>query len=172
MATLNKKGIDIILKAQDQTKSAFGSLDKNIKGIESVSRGAGKALKKMGLATAGLATGMGVALSKYASFEKRMHNIGTLLNGNTKHMKELEEGILSLSLVTPVSADELGAGAYDIVSASVKGVSNQLHVLKESAKLSEAGLGTLEESADLLTSAINAFGIDAEDANDVANILF
>ena len=172
MAVASKKGIDIIIKAFDYTKKGFDGVNRNIKGIDSATKFAGKSLKVMGTGIAGLAAGMGVALSQYAKFEKRIYNIGTLLGGNREQMKELETGILRLAKSMPVDANELAAGAYDIVSASVKGTANQLAVLEESGKLAVAGLGTVEESADLVTSAINAFGIDAADVNKVTNILF
>ena len=72
----------------------------------------------------------------------------------------------------PVSAEELGESAYSIVSAGISDTSEALSVLESSSKLAVAGLGTAAEATDIMTSAINAFQIEASQADVVADSLF
>lgn len=125
------------------------------------------------VAVTALGAGFAVAIKQAAEFETKMSNISTLISGDsTEAINGLRKGILEMTKSMPKSADELGAAAYDIVSAGIEGTAGQLSVLDSSAKLATAGLGNTSEAVDIVTSAINAFGIDAEYSEDVANSFF
>lgn len=159
---------DLILKTivqgASKASSELGKIDGSFSSITK------KAIK----ASAAMAAVIGVAAVKQAAaFEKSMANISTLISGDsTKAIKELEVGIKSMMGELPVSADDLGASAYDIVSANITETSKALNVLEQSARLSVAGLGSAKEATDLMTSSINAFGLNADESDKIANILF
>lgn len=168
------KTINLEIKATD---NASGTLRK----VGDSADSSGKSLDKMGGIAAGIAvaglTALAGAMIKSvqaaASFETKMTNISTLISGDsTKAIKGLEKGILEMTRTMPKTADELGASAYDIFSAGITDTSKALIVLEESAKLATVGLGQTQEATDLMTSAINAFGLDAKNSDKIANILF
>jgi len=136
-----------------------------------------KVAKGVGIASAalgGLAVVVGTqAVKAFSDFEQRLSDISTLITGDsTEAINQFSDGIKNLLDTVPVDADALGASAYSIVSAGITDTAEALNVLEESARLGVAGLGSTESATDLLTSALNAFQIDAEDADDAANVLF
>ncbi len=158
--------LNIIITAIDKASGAF----KNIgKGFERLKRSA----KIAGIAAAGFVTAIGVsAIKAAANFEESLSNINTLFDDNGESVKQLEKGIKSLLKRVPKSADDLGASAYQIVSAGISDTSEALQVLEASTKLAVAGLGETSQATDIVTSAINAFGLDASNAQRVANTFF
>lgn len=165
--TLNKE----FGRGVDEVKGKLG-------GLKSA---AGGAAKTMGVALGGaavagvgaLATTAGVAVAKYGEFETLLTNVSTLISGDaTDALESYKDGILDITKSVPKSPDELGAGLYDIVSAGIEGTNAQLGTLKSSAKLAVAGLGDTAGAVDLMTSSINAFGLDAENSDKIADTLF
>lgn len=162
---------DLILKTKvkgaDEAKSELDKLVGANKSFASSAKAVGVALGAMGVA-------MGVkAVKEAAKFEKAMTNIATLISGDsTEAIKGLENGIKNLMATVPVTGEDLGLAAYDIVSAGISETSDALGVLNASSRLAVAGLGSASEATDLMTSAINAFNLNAEDAEGVANTLF
>lgn len=151
--------IQIVVTAKDEASKVF----KKMSG----------AVKAFGVASGVAMAGIGVASIKLAGdFEESMSNINTLFDDNGEAIAELDAGIKKLLKTTPKSAEELGASAYDIVSAGISNASDALDVLENSAKLAVAGLGTTKEATDIMTSAINAFGIDAKESGRVADVFF
>lgn len=145
---------DLIVGAQDKTTGVLGKVRNALGGLA-------------------IAAGAAFAVKEVAKFEKSMANISTLMSGDvTESMKDLSDGIMTIRSQVPVDPDELGAAAYNIVSAGISETADTLNVLQDSAILATAGLGTTEEAVDLMTSAINAFGIDAANSNQVADVLF
>jgi TP901 family phage tail tape measure protein len=159
--------VNVIITGQDKSKGAF----------QSAGKGASSLTSKIGtlaaVAIPALAVAMGTkAVNAAIEWESAMSDINTLMDDNGENVAKLEKGIESMMSRVPKSAKELGASAYAIVSAGISDTAQALVVLEESAKLATAGLGTTEEATDLMTSAINAFGLDASEANDVANTFF
>lgn len=154
-----------ITKADGQVKN-FGQSMSNMS-LKSIASTAA-----LGAGVAALGGVLVSAAKKAISFETTMANIQTVAGGGSAAMEELHDGILDLTKVIPKSADELGAAAYDILSSGVTDATDALSVLKASGKLAVAGLGSTKEAADLLTSAINAFGLEASEADKVANTIF
>jgi TP901 family phage tail tape measure protein len=159
--------VNVIITGQDRSKAAFSSAGKSASGLGS------KIGTLAAVALPALAIGLGKkAVDAAVEFDTAMRNVGTLIDDNGDSVKQLEEGIKSMVRRVPKSPKELGAAAYQVVSAGISDMSQALIVLEASARLATAGLGTTEEATDILTSAINAFGIDAGDAESVANSFF
>jgi len=166
--------IDIIINAKDNTKAAFGNLQRNLDKNKENLRAFGTQLDRAGKVGAlALAGGLTLAAKSAIQFNKRLGDLSTLISGDsTKAIKGFEDGIKSLMKEVPVDPDELGESAYAIVSAGITDTADALEVLEEASKLGVAGLSTTAEATDILTSAMNSFGFESEDANKVSNILF
>ncbi len=114
----------------------------------------------------------GLAVKAATDLETSLAPVGTLLGTNTVAGKELNAALKDVIASSPQSADEIGASAYTILSAGISGTTNVLDTLRASQKLSEAGLGTLGEATNLVTSAVAVFGAEGLTANKAAQILF
>ena len=172
------KSINIVVSAKDKTGQGFNSASQGAKrlgdGVAKSMKVAGVAIAGLGLAAGALAIGgLAKSVKAAAEFETAMSNVSTLISGDaTKAINNLRGGILRLTQSVPQTPDELGASAYDIFSAGITDADDAVMVLAESAKLATAGLGNLEGSTDLMTSAINAFQIETGKANRVSDIIF
>lgn len=170
------------IEGEEEVKAGLDGITKHVKKVSSDISGqfksAGESMKNIGKdmsvkVTAPIVAGLGLAGKSAMDFESTMANMSTLISGDsTQAIAELEQGILDMSSSMPKSAGELGAAAYDVLSAGVQGSANQLKVLEASGKLATAGLGDTAGGVDIMTSAINAFGLDAGNADQIADVLF
>ena len=106
-----------------------------------------------------------------SEFEKQIGAVSTLLIGDAStSIEKIQSDLLGLDDRLGSSAD-LTAALYQALSAGVeagKGVA----FVGEAAKLASAGLGDLSGTVDLLTTVLNAYGLEAEDSKAVSEVLF
>ena len=103
-------------------------------------------------------------------FEKTMSNVSTMVDTTTTDMKMFERGILSMSS-TLGSATELTEGLYQAISSGIK-AGDALAFVEESAKFATAALTDTFTAVDVLTTAVNAYGMAASDVTKVSDIFF
>lgn len=106
-----------------------------------------------------------------SAFEKGMSNVATLIDTSSESLARMSDEVLKIGQRTPVTLADLTTGLYDIRSAGID-AADQMRVLEGSARLAVAGLGTTQEAVDLVTSSLNAFGLEGQDAADVYNLIF
>ncbi|WP_343347664.1 phage tail tape measure protein [Sphingomicrobium sp. XHP0239] len=121
--------------------------------------------------TAPIAAIGAAAVRMGADFEKSMSNISTLVDTNVESMEAMKNSVLEISKRTPVAISDLTSALYDVRSAGIS-ASDAMQVLERSAQLGVAGLGSTAESVDLVTSSINAFGLEGEEASKVYDNIF
>lgn len=105
-------------------------------------------------------------IQKGNEFEQQFRNIATITEQTKNELSKMGDATLQLSNKLGINAVELAAAEYEILSAGITDATKAMSALEASAKLSKVGLSTVEESADLLTSAMNAFGTEASAAMD------
>lgn len=119
----------------------------------------------------GLATGLVYAVNEAVKFEKAMANVDTTIDSIPGQIKAMGNSVLEMSKTIPVPISQLTEALYDVVSAGIES-KDAMMVLKSSAKLGVAGLGTAKEGVDVITSSLNAFNIKATESEKVANMVF
>lgn len=166
-----EKKLNVEISAQDKASKVFKDFGTNVGKVGDKISDVGKSLStKLTLPLVGVG---GLAAKSFMDFETRMSNISTLISGDsTQAVKGFQDGIKELLKTIPKNADDLGASAYDIVSAGISDTATALSVLKSAGKLAVAGLGETQEATDILTSSINAFKLDAKDSDKISDILF
>ena len=152
-------------------KSATGELKGFSRSAELTSKVSHAAF--MGLAAAATAVAAGLALSvkNAVEFEKGMANVSTLIDTNVESMEDMGNAVLGISKRTPVLTSDLTSALYDIRSAGVS-AADAMTVLENSAQLGVAGLGSTSEAVDLVTSSLNAFKLEGEEAEKVYGYIF
>lgn len=157
--------INIVIKAKDKASAVFDNFNKKNK--ETI-----KNLKKISIAGGAMAVAIGTkAVIAAADFDAQMSNVSTLLDTSVENMDDMKKAVLDLSKKTPVALSDLTASLYDVRSAGIE-ASGAMSVLESSSRLAVGGLGTTSEATDILTSAINAFGLDAKKSDEWANVFF
>lgn len=111
----------------------------------------------------------GIASAKLASdFEANFSKIEGLVGIAGEKVNAMKSEVLALSGPTSRAPNELAEALFFVTSAGLRGQA-ALDVLKQSARASAAGLGETKTVADLVTSAVNAYGqanLNATQATD------
>ncbi len=111
----------------------------------------------------------GASLKMFADFEFSMNKVVSLVGVAREQVDEWSKSILDIAPSLGKSPRELADAMYFITSAGIRGT-QAMDILEESAKSSASGLGETKVIADLLTSAMNAYGkenLSAARANDI-----
>lgn len=111
------------------------------------------------------------AAKVFATFEKQMAEVSTMLDKPEQHMRKFSSTVQSLSIKFGQSTEVLAKGLYQILSATIQ-ASKALGVLEVSGKAAIAGLSDTATAADLITTILNSYGMEASQATRVSDILF
>lgn len=162
-------GIEITAKdkASRQIKDVVKELDK----IGDVTKKLDAFGKQALIAGAVLSTGLGLAAKTAVDFEKSMANVSTLVDTNLESMEAMSNNVLDIAKRTPVALSDLTGALYNVRSAGIS-AENAMGLLEKSAKLGVAGLGSTNEAVDLVTSAVNAWGLQGRDAEKIYDNIF
>jgi len=159
--------LQAILTLKDKMTKGLKTSQVSIKSLTKIAKIAGIAILALGAAF------IGASLKAAGKFDKSIRNIGTLLGDTAANeMPKFKKGIIEIMKTLPVDPDDLGASAYNIVSAGISDTAEAMEVLKSSAELGIAGLSTTEEAVNILTSAMNVYGDETHDSTRLADILF
>jgi len=121
--------------------------------------------------TAAMATPLVAGVKVFADFEQQMANVSTMLDEPAKYMDTFRRRIREMSIEFGESTSTLAGGLYDILSASVH-PSKALDVLAVAAKAAKAGITDTATAADAITTVLNSYGLSADHAADVSDLLF
>ena len=170
--------MDVQIKAHDHASMILGK----IAGKFGTTTKAGLA---MGVAMAGVTLAMqaamqavqalqqwiGESIKKFREFEKAMAEVGTMLRGlDQELLPSLTTSIEALSLATGKSVTDLARGLYQVLSAGVE-ASKAIKVLEVATKLAVGTLTDAETAVDALTTVLNAYGLSAEQAAHIADVM-
>jgi TP901 family phage tail tape measure protein len=124
-------------------------------------------------AFAAIVAATGKAISDASKYEQVLANVSTMVTSNVAPTMEIfNKALLEQSKLLGEDVQTLGKGLYDILSAGITNTGDAMHVLEVSAKAARAGLTDTGVAADALTTIINAYGLEANQAGKVSDILF
>ena len=104
------------------------------------------------------------------TFANEMTKLQTQIGLTKDETDEMAQAALTLGGATTKGPQELAEAMFFIASAGLRG-SAAMDVLRSSAQLSAIGMGETKVIADLLTSAVNAFGEESISAAEAADDL-
>lgn len=140
------------------------------KKIEKAGDAVGKVGKKFAPLSA-VAAGTLTAVTKGASdFQNGMAKMSTLFDTSQVSVQKLSKEFLNLSNETGKSAVELTEAGYQALSASVP-VEKLGSFIRTSANMAKVGFTDTATSVDLLSTAVNAYGLEADQVDNIANKL-
>lgn len=131
-----------------------------------------------GGATAGIAAlaATGATLVKSvqvaADLETRLAEVATISEEVAGNMKGFANEIGKLSISTRTQSGLLAEGLYQTISSGITDAAEALKVLEVSANASRAGLTNVGTAVSGVTSALNAYGLQASDATSVSDKFF
>ena len=111
----------------------------------------------------------GAAVKMAADFEGSLSKIEGLVGLARNEVQGMRGDVLNLAGQTAQAPQELADALFFVTSAGIRGA-EAMEVLEASAKAASSGLGETKVVADLVTSAMNAYGsenLSAANATDV-----
>jgi len=114
----------------------------------------------------------GFAAKASADFESAMAKVWTITDQSKAQLESLASQIEQMSTSIPQSAQQLAAGLYDAIGSGITDVAEAMQVLEVAAKAGQAGATSTAVAMDALTSAINAYGMEASQAGELADMMF
>ncbi|NCD10775.1 MAG: phage tail tape measure protein, partial [Negativicutes bacterium] len=166
-----------VVKTQQELKQ----LEKDLNEVNSKWKAAadglsdfGKKSEDMGkklLPVSAVITGAGVASTKLASdFSDAMAKVSTIADTTSVPLETLRKEILELSNQTGISANEIANNVYDAISAG-QDTADAVAFVANSTKLAKAGFAEAGQSLDILTTIMNAYGLESEKVGEVSDML-
>lgn len=127
----------------------------------------------MGMAKAGasIVAPLVMASNIWMKFEDNMASVGTMLGKNIGMLGDMSTAVRAMSVEMGEGTETLSKGLYDILSAGVD-AAHALDVLAVSAMAARAGVSDTGTAADAITTILNAFSLEANQAGDVADWFF
>lgn len=122
-----------------------------------------KKIVALGAAYAGLNT-----VNNFREFETSLANVESL---GVENIESLRQSIVKIGLDAPIALNQLPAGLYNIVSASVD-ASEQINVLESSVKAAKAGLAEQTEAVNLGAAVIKGYGKEWSDFDNIMDQSF
>ncbi|MGO1059352.1 phage tail tape measure protein [Planococcus sp. FY231025] len=162
-------------RQQQSSNSALGRLGTSLESMGSRFTSVGGGLKKAGSAmsmyiTAPLA-GIAVASAKTAmDFESQMSRVGAIAGATSGELEQLSQSALDLGASTSKSASEV-AVAQEGLAAMGFTTQEILGAMPGVIAAAESSGADMAQTADVMASALNVFGLEASEANRVADIL-
>lgn len=112
----------------------------------------------------------GASLANFSKFEFSIAKITGLVGIASEQSKAWGKDLLNMSSAVGKGANELADALYYVTSSGFKG-GESMKILEVSAKAAASGLGETKNVADIVTSAMNAYGASALSAAEATNVL-
>ena len=154
-----------MIKAADDSEKLGDKGGNAISELESIIAGAGivMGLKKIGEAFLDCS-------NSAAQFEASIAKVSTIADTSQVSLSTIESDIMALSRSTGQGAGDLTEATYQAISASVD-TAYAVKFVDEANKLAVGGFTQQATATDVLTTAINAYGLAVSEATQVSDML-
>ena len=137
---------------------------------QKVTGGLNKAAKTFAPFSAAAAAVLVPATKGALDYQDSVAKVTTLLDMSKTSVGDLQDMFLGLSNATGLSASSVAEAGYQALSASVD-YEHLGSFLETATSLAKVGFTDTATATDVLTTAINAYGMQSSDANDIAQKL-
>lgn len=173
--TADITGFSKSLKTAQDKLSAFSSavsgIGSSMKNIGGSLTGAGTKLAALETAAFGAAGAVGVkCVQAGASFEAEMTKVQAISGANQTEMEQLTEKAKEMGEKTKFSASE-SAQAFEYMAMAGWETGDMLDGIEGIMNLAAASGEDLASTSDIVTDALTAFGLSAEDSGHFADVL-
>ncbi|MGO1988470.1 phage tail tape measure protein, partial [Mammaliicoccus vitulinus] len=162
-------------EAQRVASSGWGKVGKTFESMGPKLTSAGNAMKGVGrnmsmYVTAPIVGGFGLAVKTAADFEGQMSRVGAIAESSKGELKAMSDQAVDLGAKTSKSAGEVAQGMEELAALGF----NAQEIMKAMPSVisaSEASGAEMAETATIMASSLNAFGLEAKDSGHVADLL-
>ncbi len=167
--------VSILINAVDKTKATLENVKKGIFNIDSATAKMAKAVSLGVVAFKAyqmVTTWIKDAYKATTEFNYTVAQVNTLLDDAGQTAKIFSDQLRAMAKVLPVKGvKDLADGLYQVISATIS-AADAMDVLEVSAKAAIAGITDTRTSVDAITTVIKGFGLEATEAEHVADVFF
>ncbi len=158
--------------AADATEELSNSAKKAAEESSDAAQELSKALTAAGITAiiVGITHSLMEASEAASVFEVGMKKISTIADTSKGSLTQISSDITALSMETGVFADSLEEAAYSALSASVD-TANTVEFTATATKLAGGGFTSSATAVDVLTTALNAYKLEASQAERISDML-
>lgn len=166
-AKVELMGFEEQLKAVKQATPNFDRVAETFDNIGEKTQNLGNKLSVVSSAV--VATGT-VATKQAMSFEDAMAKVSTIADDTEVPIGDLQNAILELSNKTGIAATDIADNVYNAISAGQK-TGDAVNFVSNATKLAKAGFTDSAAATDILTTALNAYGLEADKVTNISDLL-
>ena len=122
------------------------------------------------LAAAGIGKMLQAAFTEGSAYETEVAKVGTIADTSKVSIEDLKGQITDLSGTMGIAAGDLAEATYQAISAG-QDTGDAVAFAGQAAKLAAAGFTSSSSAVDILTTALNAYGLGADKATHVSDVL-
>lgn len=122
------------------------------------------------LAAAGIGKMLQAAFTEGSAYETEVAKVGTIADTSKVSIEDLKGQITDLSGTMGIAAGDLAEATYQAISAG-QDTGDAVAFAGQAAKLAAAGFTSSSSAVDILTTALNAYGLEADQAGHVSDVL-
>ena len=141
------------------------------KGLSAMSVAAGSLIADLvQSATSQMAGLVKASVNIGAAFETSLAKVGTIADAGKLSVEDLSRQVLATSTDMGIAAADIAEAAYQAISAG-QDTTDAVAFAGKAAKLAAAGFTSSSAAVDILTTALNAYGMSADQADHVSDVL-
>lgn len=163
------------IKQTENQLTELQEANKNIN-LEKPAKDFSSALSEFGFVAQGLNTFTSSIKSitdPFVNLDTATAQIKTLGGAAKENAENFERMALAMSKKIPINAADIQAASYNALSAGIEATTEKMEAFMEaSAKLAVGGSESINNTVDVLSSLLNAYGETAEKATEYSDILF
>ena len=103
-------------------------------------------------------------------FDSAFAKTKTIMDTNAMSVAQMREEIMALSSLSAMSGATVSEAVYQAISGSVA-TEDATAFVEKANKLAVSGFTSLSNATDVLTTALNAYGLEAEKVGGISNVL-
>lgn len=115
------------------------------------------------------AAGVG-ALKASIEYEDALAKLSTIADTSEVSMEDLSSQILQLSKDSGIAAETLAGNVYDAISAG-QATGDAVMFVANATQLARAGFTSTDAALDILTTSLNAYGLESQEVARVSDVL-
>ena len=110
------------------------------------------------------------AIQNGSVYETSLAKVGTIADLGKLSIQKLGSQITDMSNTMGIAATDIAEATYQAISAG-QDTANAVEFAGQAAKLATAGFTSTTSAVDILTTALNAYGLSADQATHVSDVL-
>jgi TP901 family phage tail tape measure protein len=165
--TINAEAVTASAESMDTAGASAGTLSSRLESVSGELAAVGSAFSIAGLAIAG---GLGFAVNKSMDFEAQISRVGAIADASGQDLDDLRDSALELGASTSKSATEIAQGQEALAAMGFTTI-EILGAMPGVIAAAEASGSDMAQTADVMASTLNIFGMEASKASYVADVL-